>query len=191
MIRFVLDPNRVVCPDLAAKLPGRGMWLSARADVLETALERDKKGKGGLARAFARASRGVDNAGPVTLPADLPGVLADGLKRRISEHIGLARRAGQTVAGFAKARDWLTTGKASVVLAAADGSLDERRRLMSGVTRLTVLWPLTAAELGQIFGRDHAVHVAVAPGRIAQALEIDIDRLAGLTRQVLKQQAGE
>ena len=37
MIRFVVAPDNVLIPDLAATLPGRGMWLSARADVLETA----------------------------------------------------------------------------------------------------------------------------------------------------------
>ena len=37
MIRFVLGPERQIVPDLAARLPGRGMWLSARADVIETA----------------------------------------------------------------------------------------------------------------------------------------------------------
>src|SRR5579875_358757 len=37
MIRFVVGPNGEVVPDLAAKLPGRGIWLSARRDMLDTA----------------------------------------------------------------------------------------------------------------------------------------------------------
>ena len=53
MLRFVLGPERVVVPDLLARLPGRGMWLSARADVVEAAAARG---------AFARAARG-----PVTV----------------------------------------------------------------------------------------------------------------------------
>ena len=35
MIRFVVGPERIIVPDLAARLPGRGIWLSARGDVLE------------------------------------------------------------------------------------------------------------------------------------------------------------
>src|SRR6202161_2735952 len=35
MIRFVVGPDRQIVPDLAARLPGRGIWLSASADVLE------------------------------------------------------------------------------------------------------------------------------------------------------------
>src|SRR3954466_1268888 len=38
MLRFVLDPGRNLVADLQGKLPGRGMWLSARADVLERAV---------------------------------------------------------------------------------------------------------------------------------------------------------
>jgi len=195
MIRFVLAPTGEIVPDLAAKLPGRGLWLSARADVIEAALRKDKAGKAGLARVFARSARdkknpgknaGQDQAVSVILPEDLQGLLIGGLRRRVSEHLGLARRAGQAVAGFTKAREWLQTGRAGLVIAASDGSIDERRRLLSGVGEIPVAWPMEAAALGKIFGRDHAVHVAVAPGRIAEALMNDIERLAGISGQVLK-----
>jgi predicted RNA-binding protein YlxR (DUF448 family) len=177
LIRFVLAPDRRIVPDLAAKLPGRGMWLSARADVIETA-----RAKG----AFARAARG-----PVTVPADLPEILSAGLVRRVGESLGLARRAGQAVAGFAKAREWLVQGRAAGVIQAADGSMEERARLLSGARNIWVAWPLQAAALGAVFGRDHAVHVAIAPGRLAEALHIEIERLAGVSGQVLTTQAGE
>jgi hypothetical protein len=38
---------------------------------------------------------------------------------------------------------------------------------------------LPAAALGAVFGRDHAVHVAVAPGRLADAIAGEAKRLAG------------
>jgi uncharacterized protein len=34
--------------------------------------------------------------------------------------------------------------------------------------------------LGRMFGRDHVVHVAVAPGRLAERLTIEAARLGGL-----------
>ena len=80
MIRFVVAPDRLLVPDLVAKLPGRGIWLSARRDVLETARTRG---------AFARAARG-----PVTVPADLVELVQSGLVRRITELLGQSRRAG-------------------------------------------------------------------------------------------------
>jgi predicted RNA-binding protein YlxR (DUF448 family) len=178
MLRFVLGPDRQVVPDLAARLPGRGIWLSARADVIETA-----RAKG----AFARAARG-----PVILPAGLHEVLRTGLERRIADHLGLARRAGQAVAGFAKVREWLVQGRVAGLLEAADGSEAERSRLLGGMgASVWVAWPLAAAALGSVFGRDGAVHVAVAHGRLAEALLTEIERLAGVTGRALTNQAGE
>lgn len=177
MIRFVLGPDRTVVADLAARLPGRGMWLSARADVLETA--RVKK-------AFSRAARG-----PVVYPADLSVLVLEGLARRIADHLGLARRAGQAVAGFAKAREWVEAGRAGLVVQASDGSEAERRRLLSGAREVPVAWPMDAASLGALFGRDQAVHVAVAQGRLAETLTSEIVRLSGVSGQILFLQAGE
>ncbi len=167
MIRFVVSPDRVVVPDLAATLPGRGIWLSARADVIQRA-----RTKG----AFARAARGA-----VTVPPDLLSGLIAALERRIGDHIGLARRAGQAVSGFDKAREWLEAGRAALVIQAADGSPEERSRFLGRhAGSAPVVAPLPGARLGAIFGRERAVHVAVAAGRLADRLLADAGRLAGL-----------
>jgi predicted RNA-binding protein YlxR (DUF448 family) len=172
MIRFVVAPDKTLTPDLAATLPGRGIWLSANLDVIETARAQG----GGLGRAFARAARG-----PVIVPPDLPAVLEAALLRRIGESLGLARRAGQAVAGFEKAREWLRTGRARLILQASDGSAAERARFLGGAgDQLPVLDPLPAAVLGRVFGRDHVVHVAVAPGRLGERLAIEATRYEGL-----------
>lgn len=147
--------------------------MSACGDVIETA-----RAQGGLGRALARAARG-----PVIVPPDLPAVLEAALVRRIGELLGLARRAGQAVAGFDKAREWLRTGRARLILQASDGSAPERARFVSGAgDSIAVLDPLPAAALGRVFGRDHVVHVAIAPGRLGERLAIDARRLTGLRR---------
>lgn len=211
MIRFVLDPDRRLIPDLAARLPGRGMWLSASWDVLNshaagrsqtsvgkpvadggagglvassTSVVGSGFGTGGdrlLARAFARAARG-----PVTVPPDLADILRSGLVQRIAALLGLARRAGQAVAGFEKAREMLRAGKARLVIQAADGSAAERARFLSGLETVLgaapkVIDPIPGADLGRVFGRDYVVHVAVAPGKLADQLVMESGRLAGLT----------
>ncbi len=163
MLRFVLGPGREIVPDLVGKLPGRGMWLSARGDVLERALSRG---------AFMRAARG-----PVTLPSDLRARIEDGLRARIRDLLGLARRAGQAVSGWQSGREWLQAGRAGLLVQAVDGSLAERARF--GGRDLPVVASLTAAELGLVFGRDHAVHVVVTPGRLADAIRLEAERLAG------------
>jgi predicted RNA-binding protein YlxR (DUF448 family) len=178
MIRFVVGPDRAIVPDLAARLPGRGIWLSASGDVLlSPSAARD--GGRQLVRAFARAARG-----PVTVPPNLVDMLDATLTRRISDTLGLARRAGQAIAGFEKAREWVRAGRVRVVVQASDGSPAEKARFLSGGDAIIAVDPLPARELGRIFARDHVVHVAVAPGRLAETLALDAGRLAGLRQRI-------
>ncbi|MFT8244701.1 RNA-binding protein [Roseomonas sp. BN140053] len=169
MLRFVLGPGRELVPDLGERLPGRGMWLSARADVLEAALKRG---------AFAKAARGQ-----VQAPPDLSMRIEAGLRHRLRDLVGFARRAGQAVCGFQQAREWLQSGRAGLVVQASDGSASERARLV-GSKEVPVVAALSAAELGSVFGRDHTVHVAVARGRLAQEIAREAARLGGFTSAV-------
>jgi uncharacterized protein len=45
---------------------------------------------------------------------------------------------------------------------------------------LTIIDPLPGEALGRVFGRDYVVHVAVAPGKLAESLVVEASRLAGL-----------
>ena len=166
-MRFVLDPEGRVVPDLEGRLPGRGMWLSADADVLERAVKRG---------AFARAARRT-----VHVPPDLRARIEDGLTRRVRDLIGFARRGRQAVCGRETVLEWLRAGRAGLLVEASDGSAAERARLV-GNRGVPVVAPLPAATLGAVFGRDHAVHVAVAPGRLADAIAAEAKRLAGFGR---------
>jgi predicted RNA-binding protein YlxR (DUF448 family) len=166
MIRFVLDPGRMLVPDLEGRLPGRGMWLSAKADVLERAVKRG---------AFSKAARGI-----VHLPPDLRARIEDGLRRRVRDFVGMARRSGQAVSGRDTVREWLRAGRAGLLVEASDGSPAERDRLVGRRPPVPVVAPLPAEMLGSVFGRDHAVHVAIAPGRLAGRIAAEAERLAGI-----------
>jgi predicted RNA-binding protein YlxR (DUF448 family)/ribosomal protein L7Ae-like RNA K-turn-binding protein len=182
MIRFVVAPDRSIVPDVAASLPGRGIWLSARADVVENA-----RARGAFARAArnqvtgARGTGGQVTGGQVTVPANLLSVLQSALTRRVGDTLGLARRAGQAACGFSKAREWLAAGRVGLVVQARDGSVDERARFLGAAAgHVPVVAPLDAAQLGVVFGRDHVVHVAIAPGQLATRILQEAQRLAGL-----------
>ena len=55
---------------------------------------------------------------------------------------------------------------------------------LTGVApNVKVFDPLPGATLGRVFGRDYVVHVAVAPGKLADGLAIEAGRLAGLRRR--------
>lgn len=168
LVRFVLAPDGTVTPDVAERLPGRGLWVSAARDIVETAVAR---------RLFARAARA-----PATAPPDLADRVERLLAERCRELLGLARRSGQAVAGFEKVREALRSGRVGLLLEASDGAEHGRQKLAAlgaGVKQTRVL---RADELGLAFGRDHVVHAAVAPGRFAERLEIDAGRLAGFRR---------
>jgi predicted RNA-binding protein YlxR (DUF448 family) len=167
MVRFVVGPDEEIVADIEARLPGRGFWLSARRDVIHTAYAK---------RFFAKAARAK-----VKVPADLAARVERLLVRRCQDLIGLARRAGQAVAGFAKVEAWLKSGKpAGVLLAAVDGAEDGRKKVRAWAEGLPVVVALDADELGMAFSRDRAVHVIVAPGRLAKNLLATARRLEGL-----------
>ncbi|MEO1017371.1 MAG: DUF448 domain-containing protein [Pseudomonadota bacterium] len=88
LIRFVLDPQGQVTPDLAEKLPGRGVWVCADRSHIELAVKRQL-----FARAFKSAA---------TAPVDLAEHLAMALGRRALDTLGLALRAGEVICGFDK-----------------------------------------------------------------------------------------
>ncbi|SDH38279.1 RNA-binding protein [Roseospirillum parvum] len=169
MIRFVLDPSDRVVADLAATLPGRGLWLSASRDVIETATRK---------RLFHKAARR-----PVTVPDDLAAGIERALARRCQELLGLARRAGQAVAGHDKVRAWLDSEPVALLLSARDGSAAECERMARAAAgkapQAARVALLDGAELGQPLGWPRAVHVAVRAGGLARRLTVETSRLAG------------
>lgn len=166
LIRFVVGPSGELVPDLAAKLPGRGVWLTADRGLVAKAVAK---------KLFSRAFRTQ-----VAVPPDLAGQLEALLVRRLVELIGLARKAGQAVAGFEKVRARLKDGTAAVLVQASDGAVDGRQklaRLAGGAGRIEVL---TAQELGLAFGRDFAIHAALDRGGFADRALAEAIRLSGL-----------
>ena len=162
MLRFVVGPDQALVPDLAGRLPGRGMWLKSEPGLLELAI---KKG------AFHRAAKAQ-----VKWPENFPAVLAGMLEQRLVDMLGMARRAGQSVAGWQKVQEWLAAGRVGLLVEATDGSPAERARLIGGNT-MPVILALPSETLGRVFGRGGAVHVAVAKGKLAEAIAREAARL--------------
>ncbi len=171
MLRFVVGPDGSVVFDAAGTLPGRGMWLSAARDVVNTAVKKNL---------FARAARA-----PVSVPEDLLQRTEALLARRCLETLGLARRAGQAVAGFEKVRGGLAgprAAEAGLLLEARDAAPNTRGRMKAMAPEVPWLDVFDREELGAALGRPQAVHVLVRRGRLAERLLRDASRLAGLRR---------
>lgn len=165
LLRFSVAPDGTVVPDLGHILPGRGIWLSASRDVVNTAVAK---------KVFAKAARRQ-----VGVPADLATRIEALLVRRCLDTIGLARRAGQAVMGFEKVCAEVRAGRAALLLAARDASRDGRDKVRALGAGLTVIELFDGAELGAVFGRDAAVHVCLSPGKLARRLIEEAGLLAG------------
>jgi predicted RNA-binding protein YlxR (DUF448 family) len=166
-LRFVVGPDGQAVPDLRERLPGRGLWIVPRRDMIAAA--RRKK-------LFARAAKTA-----VELPEGLEDQVEELLKRQCLDLVSMARKAGEAVAGNEKVRSWLEKGRVALLLEAKDASEAGRKRMIGYARALedgVTVWQLfEAAEMGRAFGRDQAVHVAVAPGGLADKLSRDAARL--------------
>ncbi|MGE5538350.1 MAG: DUF448 domain-containing protein [Gemmatimonas sp.] len=171
LVRFVVGPDRAVVPDVAGRLPGRGLWLSPRRDVLKMAAA-------GRGRVFSRAA-----GGSVAVPQELDRVVERLLVERIVNLIGLARRGGSAVCGFERVRESLAAMKPAgngraVLFIAADASAPDRGRLKTSAVEMVACESLTTSELGAAFGREDVVFAVVSPGRLATEIEVQAGRLA-------------
>ncbi len=176
LIRFVVAPDGAVTPDVAERLPGRGIWVSAERGALERAV-----GKG----LFARAARAPVRAAP-DLPAQVEALLA----RHLVELIALARKAGRAVAGFEKVKAALVAGEAALLVQAADGSVRGRGALRAPEGENTLVSCLSSHELGLAFGRDSVIHAAVLVGGLADRVKDEALRLAGMRTDAAARHAG-
>ena len=163
LLRFAIGPDGQVVPDPGEDLPGRGLWLRPRPDMIDKARRK---------RLFARAARAQ-----VTVPDDLAEQVARLLRRRCLDRIGLARASGDAVAGFEKVRTLLKRDAAGVLLQARDTAPDGRekvRRVALAVRpELPVIAGFDSDELGRAVGRERSMHLALRRGGHADRLLLD------------------
>lgn len=167
MIRFVIGPEGDVVPDLARRLPGRGMWVRAERSAVERAVAK---------KLFARAARAS-----VKAPADLADRVERLLLERALADLGRARRAGRAVAGFVKVEQMIGQRRAGLLVIADEADGDGLAKL--GASGLPIARLGDAAALGGIFGREHTVYAAVARddagGEFIERIEVGAARWRG------------
>ncbi len=168
LIRFVVSPEGQVVADITGKLPGRGFYVTADRDILETAVK---------TRVFARGAKQQ-----VTVPDGLVESIEEGLVRRVQNLISLARKAGLAVAGYEKVKGWLANEHAQVLFQAWDGSTRGKSKLRGTGQKNGYFNCLSANELGLAFGREHVIHGALAAGGLTKRVVEDALRLSGVRK---------
>ena len=170
LVRFVAGPDGTVVPDLAATLPGRGLWVRARRAEIERAAAKNL---------FSKAA-GTNLRAPAGLAAHTEQLLA----RRLASHLGMARKAGVLVFGFDNvAKALQSASPPSVLVEARDGAPDGRRKLLALAASRNlspiVVDCLAAEEIALALGRENVIHAALKSGRLAERLAMDASRLKG------------
>ena len=170
LIRFAVSPDGVVTPDIAAVLPGRGIWVSATRDAVNTAVKRNL---------FAKAAKAK-----VTVAPDLADRVEALLVTRLQADLGMACRSGQILFGFdAVLRALQSDAPPALVVEASDGAADGKRKLFAasharGLKTQTAEC-LSSAEISLAVGRENVIHAALKSGRLQERLNFDAGRLNG------------
>lgn len=204
LIRFVCGPDGTMTPDLAHRLPGRGVWVTLDRPTVEEAARRN---------VFARSLKR-----DVTVPDDLAGLIERLLRTRCTQALALANKAGLVVAGFAKVEAQIASGAVAALLHAADASQDGAAKLdgklrarayiealakapdlvdeaasptpARAVSQAKIITDLTIDELSLALGRENVVHAAVIHGGAARYFLTEIQRLRRYRSRHPEPQAG-
>jgi predicted RNA-binding protein YlxR (DUF448 family) len=158
LIRFVLGPDCQVVPDLKHKLPGRGVWVTARIDKVEEAVKR---------RLFSRAFK-TEATAPPGLAEDIRHMLRADLRQSLS----LANKAGNVITGFHKVESAITDKPLVALIHAAEAAEDGRRKIANqlrkrfgdAISSIPVIQDLSNDELDLALGRSHVIHAALVAG---------------------------
>jgi predicted RNA-binding protein YlxR (DUF448 family) len=181
LIRFVAGPDGAIVPDLARRLPGRGVWVDATREAVATAVR-----KGAFARGLKRQT---------SVPSDFPAIVERLMARRLADALSIANKAGLVVAGFAKVDEMITRERADVLIHAADAAadgvakLDRKFKALAGVQGkpAPIVRELTGTEMSLAMGRSNVIHAAAGEGGATHRL---IEEARRLRRYRLGQEPG-
>jgi len=157
LIRFVAGPSGVV-PDLKRKLPGRGLWVTARRDVVAEAIRRGV------------FSRGLRQA--VKVPVDLPDLVDRLLVQASLDALAIVHKAGLVRVGFAQVEAAIAGDPVAALLHAKEASADGIRKLAAALRRharaaekVPIVRTFQTAQLDLALGRPNVIHAALLAGR--------------------------
>ncbi len=161
LMRFVIGPDGSVVPDLKRRLPGRGVWITARRHLVEEAVRR---------RIFGRGFKA-----DVKVSAELADELDRLLERSALNALSIAHKAGLVILGFAKVEAAVATAPLVALIRARDAGQESGRRLATALRRCgehgaeaKIVEVFPSAQLDLALGRLNVVHAALLAGRASE-----------------------
>lgn len=170
-IRFVIGPDNTVIADLSEELPGEGIRLLGYRGTLEASI-RD----GSFKELFDK--KWLD--GDPVISASFLDKIESQLMDKVLGLIGLARRAGSVLNGFAKVEGSLKSGKCELLLTASDGAEDGRMKMtrLAEAVQCQQVTILPSARLSMALGQTNVIHAGIIGSGWADRLNASIDRLS-------------
>jgi predicted RNA-binding protein YlxR (DUF448 family) len=159
LIRFVAAPDGAVVPDIKRKLPGRGVWVTARRAAIDEAVKRN---------VFARSLKRE-----VRTASDLSTTVERQLEAAALDALAMAHKAGRVAIGFGRTETALAGDPVVAVLNASDGAADGVRKVAALVSRrqeaentreILIVSAFTSTQLDLALGRSNVIHAALLAG---------------------------
>lgn len=167
LLRYVLDPEGKVVPDLLGKLPGRGAY---------TCYCRDCVAKATLRKQFARAFKGEVTGATA---AELEGQIVIRLEERIASYLALGNKAGKIVSGSDMVLEAMRKGKnIGLVIMAGDVSADIGQKIAGSAARegIPCFRILDKDRIGGLLGKGLRSVVAIEAGGFVPPLVKELER---------------
>ena len=171
MIRFCVAPDGTVVPDLAHKLPGRGIWVTADREIVETACQKNL-----FAKAVHRKA---------VCPENMDELIGRLFVSRLQSLLGVAKKAGLTVTGFEKVAEALRKGLPVCLIEAIDAAEDGKEKLRRLSGDIPVIRILTADQTAQALGTGICVHAALKSGGVSDLFVAEAGRFAAYCKTEL------
>jgi uncharacterized protein len=171
LVRFVASPDGIIVPDLAKKLPGRGVWVIVERLLLERAIKQNV-----FAKSLKRQVKVPDGL------ADAVDVL---LMRRSVDALSLAKKTGAVITGATKIDIALEKGAVAVLMHGLDAAIDGRNKLdrkycaiaAANGREARIFALLTIEQMSLAIGGQNVVHAGLNHGGAAEKYAAEAARL--------------
>ena len=160
LIRFVVAPDGAIVPDIKRRLPGRGVWVTARRTSIDEAVKRN---------VFARSLKHE-----VRVAGGLGAEVERQLETAALDALAIVHKAGRVAIGFTRTEAALGGAPpVTAILNASDGAPEGARKIAAAAARrqnaenageIPVIAAFTSAQLDLALGRSNVVHAALLAG---------------------------
>ncbi len=158
LVRFVLNPDGMVVPDIKKQLPGRGVWVLAQIDKVELAIKR---------HVFSKAFRQS-----VKVPENLADEVNRLLRMSVIQRLALSNKAGLVTIGFEKVSSVLNKKNIIALIHATTASAESCKKLDNKFysvqnkknKNIKLVNCFDSDELSSALGRTNVMHIALETG---------------------------